>query len=95
MAGNRMIGGLKPKPATEILISETCSEHAFHVDHNEALDRWDVVDEEGRIIGHCHDRGEAINHAVREAQHTHGRGDDVVVCVQQPDGHYSLAWAPS
>jgi hypothetical protein len=22
------------------------------------------------------------------------RGGDIVVCVEQPDGHYSLAWAP-
>ena len=80
-------------PAPEA-VSRACSEHAFHVDHNDALDRWDVVDEEGKVIGHCHDQGDAIDHAIREAQHSHGRGDDVVVCVQQPDGHYTLAWAP-
>ena len=72
---------------------KACSEHAFHVDHNEAHDRWDVVDHEGRVIGHCHDQGEAIDLAIREAQHTHSRGDDVVVCVEQADGHYSLAWS--
>jgi hypothetical protein len=71
-----------------------CSQRAYHVDHNEAQDRWDVVDESGTIIGHCHDQGEAIDLAIREAQYVHGRGDDVVVCVEQPDGHYSLAWAP-
>ena len=73
---------------------KACSEYAFHVDHNEAHDRWDVVDHEGRVIGHCHHQGEAIDLAIREAQHTHSRGDDVVVCVEQPDGHYSLAWSP-
>ena len=70
-----------------------CSEHAFHVDHNESF-YWDVVDEEGRVIGHGHSRNEAIDLAIHEAQHAHGRGDDVVVCVQQPDGHYTLAWSP-
>jgi hypothetical protein len=23
-----------------------------------------------------------------------GQGSDIAVCVEQPDGHYSLAWAP-
>ena len=81
-------------PRAPEAVSRACSEHAFHVDHNTALDRWDVVDEEGKVIGHCYDRGDAIDQAIREAQHKHGRGDDVVVCVQQPDGHYTLAWAP-
>jgi hypothetical protein len=73
--------------------AKTCSDHAIHVDHNETQDRWDVVDDAGRVIGHCRDQGEAVKLAVREAQHHHGRGDDVVVCVEQPDGHYALAWA--
>ena len=70
-----------------------CSDHAFHVDHNAAQDRWDIVDDNGRVIGHCHDQGEAIEVAVHEAQHAHGRGADVVVCVEQSDGHYALAWS--
>jgi hypothetical protein len=72
---------------------KACSDHAFHVDHNEKLDRWDVADHDGRVIGHCHDQSEAISLAIREAQHTHSRGDDVVVCVEQSDGHYTLAWS--
>ena len=51
------------------------------------------VDQEGKVIGHCHTQGEAIDLAIREAQHTHSRGDDVVVCVEQDDGHYALAWS--
>lgn len=51
-----------------------------------------MVDEEGRVIGHCHDQGEAIDLAIREAQSSHSRGDDTVVCVEQPDGHYTMAW---
>jgi hypothetical protein len=74
--------------------TKTCPNHAFHVDHNEAQDRWDVVDQEGRVIGHCHVQGEAIDLAIREAQHTHSRGGDAVVCVEQADGHYTLAWSP-
>lgn len=71
----------------------TCSENAIHVDHNKLLDRWDVVDEQGRVVGHCHDQSEAINLAIREAQHSHGRGEDVTVCVEQEEGHYSMAWS--
>lgn len=73
--------------------AKSCSDHAFHVGHNEAQDRWDVTDQEGRVIGHCHDQGEAIDLAIREAHRIHGRGDDIVVCVEQPDGHYALAWS--
>jgi hypothetical protein len=72
---------------------KTCSDHAFHVDYNETQDRWDVVDQEGKVIGHCHAKSEAIDLAIREAQHMHSRGDDVVVCVEQDNGHYSLAWS--
>ena len=74
---------------------KACSDLAIHVDQNETQDRWDVVDHEGRVIGHSHHQGEAIDMAIREAQHAHGNGDDVVVCVEQSDGHYTLAWAPN
>jgi hypothetical protein len=73
--------------------ARTCSDHAFHVDHNETRDRWDVADQEGKVIGHCHDQGEAIDLAIRAAQQSHGRGDDAMVCVEQPDGHYAVAWS--
>jgi len=69
------------------------SERAYHVDHNAAQDRWDVVDDEGRVIGHCHDADQATDLAIREAQHAHSRGDDVVVCVEQADGTHKLAWS--
>lgn len=72
---------------------KTCADHAYHVDHNPAQDRWDVADQEGRIIGHCHDQGQAINLAIQEAQQAHSRGNDAVVCVEQADGHYALAWS--
>lgn len=74
--------------------SKACFERALHVDHNETSSLWDVIDEDGQIIGHARDRVDAIDLAIREAQHSHSRGDDVVVCVQQVDGHYTLAWSP-
>jgi hypothetical protein len=73
--------------------AKPCSDAAFHVDHNEALDRWDVVDHDGRVVGHGHDQQEAVNLAVQEAQHIHGNGSDIIVCVEQADGHYALAWS--
>ena len=73
--------------------SRKCAESAYHVDHNESLDRWDIVDSEGRVIGHCHDQSVAIGLAISEAQHAHSRGEDIVICVEQPDGHYTMAWA--
>ena len=30
--------------------------------------------------------------AIQAAQHDHGRGLDVIVCVEQPDGSYKTAW---
>ena len=65
--------------------------HAFHVDRHD--DHWDVIDHEGRVLGHRPGQAEAIQFAIHEAQHLHGQGDDVVVCVEQPDGHYRMAWS--
>lgn len=70
-----------------------CSDHAIHVDHNQSQDRWDVVGEDGAVIGHCQNQNDAIDLAIDKAKHLHGRGDDVVVCVEQSDGHYALAWS--
>lgn len=69
-------------------MAKACSDHAFHVDHHD--DHWDIVDQDGRVIGHRHDQHQAIDLAIAEAQHIEG---DVVVCVQQADGHYTLAWS--
>ncbi|HVZ27797.1 MAG TPA: hypothetical protein VG798_04000 [Rhizomicrobium sp.] len=67
--------------------------HAYHVGHKSSLDWWDVVDEDGRIIAHSHDEAAAIDLAIREARHAHGRGEDVIVCAEQPDGSFRLAWS--
>jgi hypothetical protein len=61
-------------------------ERAYHVDWNEAADVWDVLDEEGRVLGHCADEAEATDIAIRQAHQDHGAGDDVIVCVQEKDG---------
>lgn len=76
------------KPATK-----TCVNATFHVNHDEKYDRWAVIDHEGRVIGHSHNQGEAVDLAIREAQHLHAQGDDVFVCVEQPDGHHAIAWS--
>jgi len=70
-----------------------CSDHAIHVIQNEAWNRFDVVDHEGAVVGHCHNRQDAIDLAIKRARHLHGTGDEVVVCVEQNDGHYTLAWS--
>jgi hypothetical protein len=72
--------------------AKPCTDHAYHVDRNKASNRWDVVDHDGKVIGNRHDRGEAIELAIRQAQSSHDE-NDVVVCVEQPDGHYTLAWS--
>ena len=66
--------------------------HALHVDRNQ--DRWDVVDQDGHVIAHCPHQDDAVTLAIREAQRRHGQGDDVVVCLEQANGHYTLAWSP-
>ncbi len=68
-------------------------DRAFHVDWNEARDRWDVVDDDGRVYGHCHNLQEATELAIREAHNDHSAGSDVIVCVQQSDGTYTMAWS--
>lgn len=75
------------KPASQA----PCGGRAYHV--NPAQGRWDVVDEDGRIVGHRDSQGAAIDLAIQEAQHHHGAGEDVAVCVEQPDGAYRLAWS--
>jgi hypothetical protein len=71
---------------------KTRTDHAYHVDRNEASDRWDVVDQDGKVIGNRHDRGEAIEFAIHQAQNIHDE-NDIVVCVEQSSGHYTLAWS--
>jgi hypothetical protein len=72
---------------------QSCSDHAIHVARNDRLDRWDVLDSEGRLIGHCYRPDEALGLAIEAAQHAHASGTDTVVCIEQPDGGYRLAWS--
>lgn len=69
------------------------AQHALHVDRDRASGHWDVVDQDGHVIAHAPHQDDAVTWAVREAQRRHGHGGDVVVCLEQADGHYTLAWA--
>ena len=66
---------------------------AYHIDWNAGLDRWDVIDDEGRAHGHGHDLSHATDLAIQQAHNDHSAGHDVIVCVQQDDGTYTMAWA--
>ena len=69
------------------------SRRAFHIDWNQVHDQRDVIDDAGQVHGHCRNVGEASDLAVREAQHAHGAGEDIIVCLQQPDGTYQMIWS--
>jgi hypothetical protein len=87
--GNTM--GLNVSPSQEPC--RTGFARSYHVDWNGAQDRWDVVDDDGRVHGHCHNLEEATDLAIREAHHDHAAGKDVIVCVEQEDGGYTMAWS--
>lgn len=70
-----------------------CAGRSFHVDWDDRQGRWDVVDEDGRVIGHRTSRDDAIAFAVEQAQQVHGQGEPAAVCVEQKDGNYRLAWS--
>jgi hypothetical protein len=67
--------------------------HAYHIDWDAARDRWDIINDDGRVLGHAHDLDQARDLAIREAQYDHAAGRDVIVCVQQDDGTYAMAWS--
>ena len=54
--------------------------------------RWWVEDEDGASLHASVDEADATAWAIHAAQHDHGRGLDVIVCVEQPDGSYRAAW---
>ena len=68
-------------------------QRTYHVDRNEAVDRWEVCNDDGRQLMNCHDKHAAIAYAVRQAMHDHAEGYDVLVCVERPDGSHEIAWA--
>jgi len=54
--------------------------------------RWWVEDDEGASLHASVDEADATAWAIDAAQHDHGHGLDVIVCVEQPDGSYRAAW---
>jgi hypothetical protein len=68
-------------------------ERTYHIDRNAKLDRWDVIDDDGRVYGHAHDVRHATDLAVQQAHNDHAGGHDVIVCVEQEDGTYTMAWS--
>lgn len=66
---------------------------AYHVDWDATRDRWDVIDDDGRVLGHGQGLRHAKELAIREAHNDHAAGREVVVCVQQDDGTYTMAWS--
>lgn len=54
--------------------------------------RWTVDSDEGRTAHFASDRHMAIGMAIRTAQQDHADGLDVIVCVEQPDGAFAVAW---
>lgn len=55
-------------------------------------DGW-VVERDEALTGlFAHDQHVAIAQAVAAAQRDHHNGLDVIVCVQEPDGHCRKVW---
>jgi hypothetical protein len=65
------------------------------VDWDDLHQQWDVLADDGRHIGHCSNQNQAIDLAICEAIHDHGLGKKMIVCVQEKDGSYRVAWASS
>jgi len=68
-------------------------ERAYHIGHNAKLDRWDVIDDDGGAHGHAHDLRHATDLAIQLAHGDHSAGHDVIICVEQEDGTYAMAWS--
>ena len=54
--------------------------------------RWWVERDDGHSHHASADRLDAIQWAIRAAEHDHHDGLDVIVCVEEPDGTYHAAW---
>ena len=55
-------------------------------------DGWAVERDEALTGLFAHDLGTAIAQAVRAAERDHHNGLDVMVCVQEADGHCRKVW---
>ena len=54
--------------------------------------RWWVEDDAGAGLHASADPDDATHWAIQAAQHDHARGLDAIVCVEQPDGSWRMAW---
>ncbi|HWC62962.1 MAG TPA: hypothetical protein VG501_05015 [Rhizomicrobium sp.] len=93
----RAPGWPKPKgPALRAIAGGKKVPHSrcYHVEWEPAEGYWTVLTDDGFVLGHSHDRDVATGLAIRAAEHDHGEGADVIVCVEQEDGGSALAWTP-
>lgn len=51
-----------------------------------------MEDDLGAGLHAASDPQEAVRWAIRRAQHDQADGWDVMVCVEQPDGSWKMAW---
>ena len=71
----------------------TAHDRIYQVCWSESRDRFEVHDDGGQIHGFSRDKHAAIEAAMREAGMAHGRGESAIVCVEQDDGHFTIACA--
>lgn len=65
-------------------------DRAYHVVAHD--DCWWVENDTGESRHSSRDEHDAVRWALDAAHHDHARGLDVIVCVEQPDGSFKLAW---
>jgi hypothetical protein len=65
----------------------------YHIDWDATLELWDVLNDEGELLGSSHELSPVLDLAIRSAERDHGDGLNALVCVQQPGGGYGLAWS--
>ena len=63
----------------------------YHVIFQDA--RWRVERDDGHSHHASADRLDAVQWAIRAAEHDHHDGLDVIVCVEEPDGTTRIAWS--
>jgi hypothetical protein len=54
--------------------------------------RWWIEDNLGAGLHAASDLQDAVTWAIRRAQHDQADGLDAMVCVEQPDGSWKMAW---
>jgi hypothetical protein len=54
--------------------------------------RWWVERDDGVTPHSSVEERDAVSWAIQAAEHDQGEGVDAIVCVEQPDGSFRLAW---